>query len=39
LHNMTDEQVLSKDYFDYVINVFKLNYKINEFVNRVIDHV
>ena len=39
LHEMPDKQVLDNKFFDYIIDVFKLNYKINEFINKVIDHL
>lgn len=39
VHEMPDKRVLDSKFFDYIIEVFKLNYKINEFINKVIDHL
>lgn len=39
LQEISDKQVLDSKFFDYIVDVFKLNYKINEFLNKVIDHI
>ncbi|NOZ47809.1 MAG: DUF2461 domain-containing protein [Chlorobi bacterium] len=39
LHSLTNNQVLESAFFDYILNVFREIYKINEFINRVIDNI